>query len=240
MLIEAYIIGWNREDTIALTINHYKQFCSHITIFDNFSDDKTRDIAYDLGCDVQLFGKKGSLDDGEYVEIKNNCWKKSDADYIIVCDDDEILYHPQIESVFEAAKEAGVTIFKTQGFSIHSEEMPKKSWTEFQNGVLDDNYSKSVIFSPALKEIGYIYGCHESRPQGRLVYSQEKLWLLHYRSMGGVERLIQRHKQYVERFSPINLKWKLGIHYTESEDLKRKQWKESLEKSVPLSSVGFV
>jgi hypothetical protein len=44
----------------------------------------------------------------------------------------------------------------------------------------------------------------------------------------------------VERLSPINKKWSLGIHYLDSEELKHKQWAESLKKSKPLSDLGIM
>lgn len=224
MNIEAYIITWNREDIIHLTINYYKSFCSKVVIFDNFSTDRTREIAEEMGCEVRLFGKMGSLDDGEYLKVKNHCWKGSKADWVIVCDDDEILYNPNFDS--EAS------ILTTQGYEMFSNDVPKESFLEVNTGVKNDNYSKSICFNPKrIKEINYVYGCHEARPKGDISYSKEVAMLLHYRSIGGVERLIKRHREYVERFSEINKKWNLGHHYKQAEDLKRKEWKDSYEKS---------
>lgn len=241
MDIEVYIITWNREDSIHLTINYYKKFCSKIVIFDNFSTDNTRDIATALGCEVRLFGKEGLLDDGEYLKIKNGCWKGSYADWVIVVDDDEILYNEDLLFILKQARLNGETIFKPQGFSVHSDEMPKKSWLEIQQGHKDENYSKLCVFNPkAITAINYVYGCHEARPEGRLVWGRNKLYLLHYRSVGGVERLIARHKEYVKRFSPINLKWGLGSHYKELEEIKKRQWKDGLEKSVPFIKAGIL
>lgn len=233
MNIEAYIITWNREDLIHLTINYYKQFCSKIVIFDNFSTDRTRDIARELGCDVRLFGVSGSLDDSEYLKVKNNAWKRSEADWVIVCDDDEILYDPDLMDKLYRARADGITIFKPQGYNMHSDLMPESSWLDIKTGLKNDNYSKWIIFSPKIQEIGYVYGCHEARPKGNLKF-REDLKLLHYRDIGGVERLLKRHRQYVERFSTINKKWNLGHHYKQDEDEKRREWKDCLEKSETL------
>ncbi len=234
MICEAFIIAWNREDSIHLTIRHYQQFCQRVVIFDNFSEDKTREIAVSLGADVRLFGTKGVLDDQAYIDIKNSCWKSSNADWVIVCDDDEILWHPDLKNVLE--NEKGKTIFRTQGYAMHSENVPYETWLEVNTGTEDDNYSKLIIFNPRkIQEIGYVYGCHEAKIKGLDLNNvgSEVLSVLHYRSVGGVERLIDRHHEYEprRRKSAINMKWGLGSHYSEPDDLKRQQWQELAAKS---------
>ncbi len=234
MICEAFIIAWNREDSIHLTIRHYQQFCQRVVIFDNFSEDKTRDISASLGADVRLFGTKGVLDDQAYIDIKNSCWKNSNADWVIVCDDDEILYHPDMPEFLE--KHKGMSIIRTQGYSMYSENVPREKWIEVKTGTEDANYSKFVIFNPKkVKEIGYVYGCHEAKVKG-IDWRDcplEELMLLHYRSIGGIERLIDRHHEYEprRRKSAVNMKWNLGHHYAEPDDLKRQQWQELAAKS---------
>lgn len=244
MTIHAHIICWNRADVIHLTIGHYKKFCDKIFIWDNFSDDKTREIAESLGCEVKLFGVVGSLDDGEYKALKNGCWKGSPADWVIIVDDDEILYSEDIKFILRQASTRGETIFKPQGISIHSELMPKEDWLEIRTGRKDNNYSKLCVFNPeAIREIGYEYGCHthmKDFPKGRLIFSEMPLYLLHYRSVGGVERLIKRHAEYRPRFSPVNKRWNLAIQYMESDDIRRKNWIDGIENSVPLLNLGIM
>ncbi len=167
MKIEAHIIGWNRSDTIAMTVRHYKSFCDKVIYHDNISEDDTRFIAAGLMADVRLFGMSGVLDDSQYLTVKNNAWKNSDADWVIVVDDDEILYHPNLIEELQFAKDSGATIIRPKGFGIFSNEMPVNEWTELMSGVPDENYSKLCVFNPkAIQEIGYIYGCHQAKPVG--------------------------------------------------------------------------
>jgi glycosyltransferase involved in cell wall biosynthesis len=241
MTCEAHIICWNRQDTIAFTIKHYQQFCGRVIIYDNHSNDFTRDIAESLGAIVKTFGRPGELNDQAYLDVKNNCWKGSKADWVIVVDDDEILYHPDLVFHLELATVMGSTIFRPQGFNIHSEEMPVESFTEILTGEPNENYSKLCIFNPRkISEIRYNFGCHAARPVGDLVYDKAKLILLHYREIGGVERLINRHREYEKRLSEINRRWNLGHHYTESEEAKRQQWEEFTKRSVHLSKAGLL
>ena len=240
MNLEAYIITWNREDTIHFTIQHYQSFGCKVILFDNFSTDTTRDIAERMGCDVRLFGRAGELDDQTYLDIKNHAWKRSEADFVIVVDDDEILWHPRLLEELKEAKARGNTIFETRGFNIHSDLMPVNDWLDIQTGEQNANYSKTCIVDPKkVKDIRYHFGCHYSRPVGELNYHPVKLYLLHYRDVGGVERLIARHKLYQGRLSEVNKRYNLGHHYTESEQSKRKQWADFSARCVTLSEAGF-
>ncbi|HMK58333.1 MAG TPA: glycosyltransferase [Nitrososphaeraceae archaeon] len=240
MKIEAHIIAWNESDIIAMVIRHYQNFCSHITIWDNYSDDKTQLIAESMGCDVKKFGIKGQLDDQSYLDVKNNCWKGSDADYVIVCDTDEILLwnHPcdwidgQVKT---GATNQKITIWKTYGWNIYSYTMPKFDLLEITTGYHFKNYSKSIMFSPNdIKEINYQPGCHECRPVGTIFYSSDMIPLLHYKQIGGVDRLIARNRLLAKRLSYRNRKMGWGSHYLDSERQIRKEWDERIAKSKPL------
>lgn len=228
--IETFVITWNREDTIRLTLKHYLAM-GPVKLYDNFSDDRTREIAESMGADVRLFGRAGVLDDGVYLDIKNHEWKKSKADWVIVVDDDEILHNVELDNRF--------TIIKPRGFSIFSNELPKEDWLELKSGVDDNNYSKLCCFRPdCITDINYVYGCHEAHPKGDVRIS-ESGYLMHYRAVGGVERLINRHQAYEPRRerSRLNMRWGLGGHYkdtVEHPENTRKWFDDHLKKSVPL------
>lgn len=239
MIIDAHIIAWNEADIIRLTVQYYKSFCRHVIIYDNHSDDNTREIAAEAGAEVQLFGIPGQLDDREYLKVKNHCWKGSDADYVIVCDTDEILYsigHNWFENEQLCPPP---TIFNTQGFSIWDNNVPHGTLLELTKGVLDDAYSKKILFSPKLEEIGYVYGCHECNPKGRIVHGNTKFAVLHYHNIGGVERVIRRHAMYEQRRSEHNRRWGMGRQYAETPEFKRKEWNEYYARRVELSQAGI-
>src|SRR6188768_2926967 len=99
MNIELHMIMWNEEKLLPLVLKYYKQFCSRIVCYDNYSTDRSVQIAESYGAEVRTFGIKGVLDDDAYLEVKNHCWKGSTADYVIVCDADEVLWQENIEYV---------------------------------------------------------------------------------------------------------------------------------------------
>lgn len=238
MKIHAHIITFNESETIHLTIKHYKKFCEKIFIYDNFSTDNTRDICESMGCEVKMFGVAGVLDDKEYLKVKNHCWKGSDADWVIVCDADEILRSEWGDELIRATT-YGQTIFKTKGFNIFSNDLPKESWAEINTGILDEKYSKLCIFNPkSIKEINYVYGAHVAKPEGNVTYSDLTLTLFHYKHVGGAQRIADRHALYNSRLSDWNKRFKCGFQYQEPREQTIKYFNECLKKSVPYSLAG--
>src|SRR5690606_35620116 len=210
----------------------YQKFCDKITIMDNYSSDGTDKIAQSMGCEVRKFGTK-FFDDAENMKVKNECWKGSDADWVIVCDADEVLFHNAIRAILVNTK--GATIFKTQGWQIMSDAMPENDLLEITNGYPFDNYSKNIIFNPkAIKEINYNPGAHRCNPVGNVVWSNETLYVLHYKHIGGLQRTIHRYRQYKRRMSANNRVKGWGIHYNQSEAELKREWEERMSKSKPL------
>jgi hypothetical protein len=129
MKVEAYLCCWNEKTIMPLVVKHYKRFCDTIYILDNHSTDGSQELAKELGCVVIPFGTK-FFDDEENRTIKNNCWKGSNADFVLVADFDEILFsgdtkHFTEHTILSMLKEDGITIVNTIGWQIMSDEMPK-------------------------------------------------------------------------------------------------------------------
>lgn len=228
MRIEAFILAWNEQDTIALTLKHYQKFCDKITLFDNYSDDDTPLIARAMGCEVKQFGIKGVLDDREYTKLKNNCWKGSDADWVIVVDADEILVLP-------ASIVNEYTVLKPVGLQVYSHKLPAQDWSELTYYYPDDQYSKLCMFRPnKIDAINYVHGCHVAKPIGDVKIGNVG-FLMHYRNAGGPDRLIARHAQYRARMSDWNKKWNAGVHYTYDDDRRRREWEEQYDRALSYS-----
>jgi glycosyltransferase involved in cell wall biosynthesis len=240
MRIEAFIIAWNEEKLLPYVVHHYKKFCDRIVIYDNHSTDRTVDIALANGCEVIQFGKPGSLDDTNYLEVKNNCWKKSDADFVIVCDCDEVLYHPNLETALAHAVATGKNWFNVIGWNIYTRDgitRETKDITEIRRGVYSEGYSKSIIFDPkALYEINYQPGAHRCSPLWRTqrIESQYDLYLLHYRQVFGFDALMNRHHQYAKRMSNRNRVKGWGIHYLWSDGKKKIEFDERMAAAIDL------
>jgi glycosyltransferase involved in cell wall biosynthesis len=231
-MIEAYLVAFNEDETIHLSIKHYQKFCSRVTILNNHSTDRTVEIAKSMGCRIKNFGTPGVLNDRDYINIKNECWKEGKYDWVIVCDADEILQEPKNIS------QVG-TIFKTSGWNVFSHEMPKNDWLEITNGHPEENYSKTVMFNPKqITDINFRIGCHVSSPRGNVIWAEETLTLFHYRNVGGPQRLVDRHNLYRPRMSEENLQKNWGHHYLVTDEERIREWEEKYAKSKPFLPGG--
>jgi len=247
MNIDLHILTWNESDIITLVLRHYKKFCRNLYVYDNHSTDNTRELAEAEGAKVTLFGDK-FFNDQNNMDVKNNCWRGSDADLVILCDCDEILADvwnifindDKVESMvisplFAEGLTPTATIFKTIGWQIMSEEMPKEDLLEITNGYRFDNYSKSIIFNPKeITEINYGPGAHKCNPTGNVVWSDEALYVLHYKHIGGVQRTIDRYAKYKKRLSKVNRQKGYGIHYLRTPASLREEWAQRMTISRPL------
>lgn len=237
MKIEVYLIAFNESETIHLTIKHYQKLGAKIKVFDNYSTDNTADICKSMGCEVESFGTPGQLNDAHYLKVKNRCWKGSQADWVIVCDADEILY---IDNVYlEEATELKYTIFRSNGYNVYSHDMPVNEYDEITTCIPDESYSKTILFDPKkITDMMYQYGCHKCNPCGEVNYYPVGFSLYHYRAIGGPDRMVKRHALYRSRMSDLNKSLNLGSHYNYPDERRIREWHEYYEKSVTYSQGG--
>lgn len=236
MRIESFLLCWNEMELMPFVIKHYQKFCDKITILDNHSTDGSAELAVQLGCMVVPFGNK-FFDDQANMDAKNSCWKGSTADFVVVADFDEILLfdYSKIEKEFDDINLDIPSIIETIGWQIMSDSMPKEDLLEITNGFRFDNYSKNIIFNPKrIKEINYNPGAHKIDPVGDVVYSEDSLYVLHYKHIGGVQRTIDRYKILQKRLSKNNRKNGWGIHYNRTPASLREEWNQRMAISKPL------
>ena len=193
-------------------------------MYDNFSTDGSRELADFLGFEVRRFGKIGELNDQHYLDVKNHCWKeeRGKSDYVIVCDADEFLSDP-------TGLELG-NLPLVKGFDMYSNDMPKDSIFDIKTGFENVSYAKQIIFSPWISEINYAHGCHLNHAHE--VSTPSDLCLYHYRGIGGSERMVKRHAEYMERMSLFNRKYNMGYQYLYNEAQKRESYQACLNQST--------
>ncbi len=227
-IIHYYSLCWNEEKILPFVLNYYFPYCDKITIMDNESDDNSVKIIQSYTkTEVRSYSTQGEIRDDIYLEIKNNIWKESrgKADWVIVCDVDEILYHPNLISKLKELKDEGFTIIKPHGYDMYSENFPTKSLLEITTGVKDNRLlGKCIIFNPnKIDEINYKTGCHKCYPTGELkFYKKNDFKMLHYKCLN-LDYLIDRFSLLNKRLSNYNIENKFGKHYmAEKETIIRK------------------
>ncbi len=226
MRIVCYFINYNDSFYIPFLAKHYFKFCEKIIMYDQHSTDGSRELAQSLGIEVREFGTS-EINDQHYLNIKNECWKEQRGkgiNYVIVADADEFVC---IDNLQGSAP-------KVTGYNMISETLPQDDILEINEGAYSESYSKQAIFSPdEIQEINYIHGCHKNRMQGN-ISTEGNCRLLHYRMIGGVQRIIDRHAMYRARLSSFNKKHNMGFHYNASDENKKNEWLILKNESKPL------
>ena len=171
------------------------------------------------------------------VGDKNNAWKKSrgKADWVIVVDTDEFLYHPDLAGCLKSYRQKGITISTPVGYDMISDTFPKTEgmiYDEVKFGIQYNTFDKMCIFDPnAIFEINYALGCHKADPRGVLNFDiNRELKLLHFNLMG-LDYLLERYASRKARLSEHQIKHGISSHYLLPKD-QIVNWFNERRKSV--------
>lgn len=236
MKIEVYAICYNEELMLPYFIRHYSQFAD-IIIYDNYSTDKSEEIAINAGAKVIKYDTNNQIRDDIYLSIKNNCWKSSKADWVIVCDVDEFVYHIDLVDLLE---NTNTMVYDLEMYNMYSLNFPTTDgqiYDEVKYGVpfvpSSGRSNKSLLFKPSkVREINYTPGCHTSSPRGDEdinINRTSDIKFLHMRFLSK-EYVIHRNSKYRERLSDINKKNGWGYDYLYSSEKISLLFDEEYEK----------
>jgi|WetSurMetagenome_2_1015567.scaffolds.fasta_scaffold170029_2 glycosyltransferase involved in cell wall biosynthesis len=190
MNICLFTMAWNEERMIPYFLRHYLPIVDKIVVFDHGSTDDTKKLLNHPKIEIRDFVvPKNSYWIKANCEVENNVWKNCQSNWVIICDIDELLYHPNLLQYLQDCQKNGVTIPKVNGFQMVHDRFPTTSsqiYQEVSKGVPAPRYSKNIIFNPnAIKEINYVYGAHECNPEGNVRFSTTtELKLLHFKNLG--------------------------------------------------------
>ena len=129
MKIHAHILAWNEEKILPYTLDYYSEICTKIYVYDNMSTDGS-DRIYKKYPKVSVikWDSKNQIHEMNYVNIKNNGYKtysrNKNVDWVIVCDTDEFLYHPNLIEKLQEYKTKGINVPKVSGHDMVSESFP--------------------------------------------------------------------------------------------------------------------
>jgi len=220
-VITIYTLTYNEELLIQFMISHYrKRFpnCA-IVIYDNSSTDRTVEIAKRNNCEVRSYNTNNQLDDGLHMDIKNNCWKDSKTDWVLVCDLDELLdiYEEELKN----EEILGYSIIRSEAWGMVNLE-DNYNIHNIKYGNRTPSYDKDLLFNKKyIREINYGAGCHDHSPgppEGSIVrYSNNKYKIFHYKYINPNLEVI-KSKETSERLSNINKKNNWGIQCLRTEE----------------------
>lgn len=208
--IAAFILCYNEEKILPHTIKHYKTFCEKIYIINNCSTDNTVKIAKELNCEIiNCPPEYNEINEINYLNIKQNYYKQYRGlyDYVIVCDADEFLYHPNLFDYLKNNEH--IDILKCVGYDMVYDNFNFETddYKKIVDGVHSPGYSKCAIFKPHV-DIVYEAGCHTCY----VPHQQTDIQLRHLKYIN-IEYLAKRYEHYLSRLSAANIHYKWGIQY---------------------------
>ena len=218
-VVHLYALCWNEERLLPFFFRHYDAFVTRYFIYDHNSTDLSRQI---LTAHPNVTVRKFEVCGDSYVssasDFYNDAWKQSRgrADWVVICNIDEHLEHPDFAGLFDRAHKNGATIFAAEGFEMITASFPKETAPlreQTHRGWRSELLDKTSVFNPdAIREINYRPGRHVCTPQGCLVWAAERVRLLHYKYLG-LDYLQQRSAELGARRLVGDLRQNLAYHY---------------------------
>ena len=225
MTIDIFLLCYNESRMIRHVLRYYSTVSLNITVLDNFSTDDTIGIIQREFPHVKIeqFNTDGVFNDKVHLDIKNNCWKNSEADWVIVADMDELLYHPNLLRSLQIRKEKKEILPVVEAYNMFSQTFPD-NYNQFitdqvKTGVRAQHFDKQIIFQPGyVEEMNYSPGAHDCKPIITIISEVIKypLYLLHYRFLGK-EYVKERNRGYAARMSNYNKKNGFGAEYAKGD-----------------------
>jgi Glycosyltransferases involved in cell wall biogenesis len=244
MKIDLYARCWNESDMLPFFFLHYDKLVQRYIIYDDGSTDSSREILR-LNPKVELRPMPPYSDPESRIHsalaLQETCWKESrgSADWVIVTDIDEHLYHPQMYQYLAHCRARGVTIIPALGYQMLSERFPENKNLLCQSltkGACYSLYSKLNIFSPSeIEAVNYAPGRHTATPTGHVVLpTRDELLLLHYHLLD-FERVRKRYAQFLTRQRKTDIAMGWGGQYSSSSKQLRTAWNGVADQLVDIS-----
>jgi hypothetical protein len=229
-IVHAFFVCYNEENILPHLLKYYSTFCEKITILDNNSTDKSCEIIQSFpNTEIIPFESNGEFHDGVHVKLKDHVWKSSVgyADFVILGDADEFLYHENMVDFLIESKEKGITFFKPEGYHMIGDEDLELTandniFEKVKYGVRTPVLDKPMMFDcNKIININYGFGCHTANPVGTVVPSiYNGLKMIHYKFLG-LKDYLYKNKIRAERLSKFNKENGFGLYYlfTENEHI---------------------
>jgi glycosyltransferase involved in cell wall biosynthesis len=224
LVIHVYTVCYNEEFMLPYFFRHYKRFASQILVCDNESTDRSREISLREGAKIVILKTGGRYYEMALTRFRNSAYKNSRgvADWVIVVDIDEFLWHEDVIGILERYKAQRVTVPRVIGYEMVSDGPPRLNgqiYDELKVGHESRVYSKRVVFNPQV-DINFLPGSHSCCSTGVVIHSKKaEFKLLHYRFLGA-DYLRRRWLDIEARHSDENMHFGYSRHPTDIDSIK--------------------
>lgn len=240
MITHLYAQCWNDEWILPSFFRHYHDLVERFIIYDDGSVDGTLALLRsNPKVEVRRFPR--AVPDSFALSeqaLSNECWKESrgKADWVIVTDLDEFLFHADGRHYLSRCAEGGVSVIPALGFQMISDERPASGvdlCDVCRLGAPWVQMMKASIFNPdAITEINFAPGRHSASPTGRIcIPDRDELLLFHYKYIGFDETHARHlHLRGGLRSQDLQIGW--GHKYSWSRERLREDWTAVAKEAV--------
>ncbi len=171
---------------------HYDALVDRYHIFDNGSTDGSLDL---LERHPKVTLEHFSVQGPSFLEAArtfyDECWKRSrgKTDWVIVCNIDEHLHHPDLPRYLARCRHRGITLIVPEGYEMISDTFPTGGpplCEQVRMGARFRRMDKPQLFAPDhIREINFSVGRHKADPKGVVKRpAKPRVKLLHYKYLG--------------------------------------------------------
>jgi hypothetical protein len=245
MIVHLFAQCWNDEWMLPFFFRHYDSWVDHYFIYDDRSTDGSLSLLKDhrnvtISPFERTTGESFVLSE---QALSNECWKQSrgKADWVIVTDIDEHLFHPDGRDYLARCRSEHITLIPALGYQMISENPPTPEQTlcrTYTVGAPWVQMMKPSIFNPeAVTDMNFSHGRHTASPTGRIKIPQsDEMLLFHYKYMG-LEHTHLRHQQLRTGLGQQDLQQGWGHKYLWSIEELRTDWKKVADVAIDTAAI---
>lgn len=243
--IHLHCLCWNDARMLPFFFRHYDPIVDRYFVFDNGSTDGALSLLENHGrVEVTHFDVPGDSFVEEECRLADTTWRGSDADWVIVTEIDEHLYHPQLTDYLQRCTDRGITAIRSIGYEMWSDTFPTGNQPLFEQvtvGVRSLPHDRLCIFNPKeITETNFGLGRHSAAPTGRVVWPDHReVLLLHYKGLG-MDYLVARSGELKTGLRERDLAEGWGVHYTWSPEEITAKWGGVKAASGPVPGLGVL
>jgi hypothetical protein len=243
--LDLYCLCWNDARILPHFFRHYDPWVDRYIVLDNGSTDGSLAILEaHPKVTVEHFDVTGDSFVDEERRLSDSIWRESrgKADWVIMVDLDEFIFHPRFLQYLRACREADITAIRGIGYEMVADRFPVDDAPLVESvtlGVRSVGHDKLCVFDPdALTETNFAPGRHMAAPKGSVWWPQRReVLMLHYKQLG-VEYVIQRSAELRAGLRDGDVKQGWGRQYLMSPADIAENWVKLRSACEPVRGLG--